>query len=123
MKPLKDKREERGAHPGWAVRFSDGTWLGGAHGWFRSPEAFYADIYDSKEDGERYLKMLRSDKSEGGHFDLDAEVIPAWEPLAESLRLEISSLRRTVKIDFHDLYMAVEDIQNSLDTVKDMVKY
>ena len=123
MKPLKDKREERGAHPGWSVRFSDGTWLGGAHGWFRSEDAFYADIYDSKEDGERYLKMLRSDKSEGGHFDLDAEVIPAWEPLAESLRLEISSLRRTVKIDFHDLYMAVEDIQNSLDTVKDMVKY
>ncbi len=123
MKPSKDKREERGAHPGWAVRFADGTWLGGAHGWFRSEDAFYADIYDTKEEGEKYLKYVRDDKHDAEYFSLDAEVVPAWEPLAESLRLEISNLRRSVKIDFHDMHMAVEDIQYALDAVKDMVKY
>ncbi len=123
MKPLKDKREERGAHPGWSVRFSDGTWLGGAHGWFRSEDAFYADIYDTKEEGEKYLKYVRDDQHDAEYFSLDAEVVPAWEPLAESLRLEISNLRRGAKIDFHDMHMAVEDIQYALDAVKDMVKY
>jgi hypothetical protein len=123
MSKSRDDREVRGAHPGWGVRFSDGTWLGGAHGWFRTEDAFYADTYDTKEEGEKYLKYVREDQHDKEYFSLDAEVVPAWEILAEHLRLEISNLRRGAKIDFYDLHSAVEDIQNSLDTVKDMVKY
>jgi|ERR1700723_475727 len=86
-------KEERNSHPGWAVKFEDGTWLGGAHGWFRTKDAFYADKYASKEAAEGYLQSLRDDKSEQGQFDLPAEIVPAWEPMCESLRVEISSLK------------------------------
>lgn len=120
---MKDKREEREAHPGWAVRFSDGTWLGGAHGWFRAKEAFYADIFDSEEEGHRYLKMVREDKHDKEYYSLDAEVIPAWEPLCEHLRLEISTLRSSTKLDIYDLNSTVEDIQWKLDDLKKMLKY
>ena len=54
-------RKERNTHPGWAVRFSDGTWLGCAHGWFTTNETFYADIYDSKEDAESKLQYVKKE--------------------------------------------------------------
>jgi hypothetical protein len=90
---MSDKEEKRQSHPGWAVRFEDGTWLGGAHGWFRTGDAFYADKYQTKEEAHAYLQSLRHDKTEQGHFDLPAEIIPAWEPMCESLRVEVASLK------------------------------
>ena len=99
----KKDSEVRQAHPGWAVRFEDGTWLGGAHGWFRSEDAFYADIYDTKEEGEKTLEYLRKDKSEGGHYDLPAEVVEAWQPICESLRLEVSTLKQANTVSYSDL--------------------
>lgn len=93
MSKSRDDREVRRAHPGWGVRFSDGTWLGGAHGWFRTEDAFYSDTFDSKEEGEKYLKYVREDHDKE-YFSLEAEVVPAWEILAEHLRLEISNLRQ-----------------------------
>lgn len=111
--------EVRGAHPGWAVRFEDGTWLGGAHGWFRSPDAFYADIYDSKEDGQRYLDDLRRDKMYGDEFALPAEVIEAWQPICESLRLEVSTLKQANIIGYMDIYELRNKVEEILDEVKD----
>lgn len=120
---MKDKKEERGSHPGWAVRFSDGTWLGGAHGWFRTEDAFYADIYESKKDAEGYLKHVREDKHDAEYFALDAEIVPAWEPLCENLRLEISTLRSSCKLNIYDLNSSVDDIQYQLDELKRQLIY
>jgi hypothetical protein len=115
----KKDSEVRGAHPGWAVRFQDGTWLGGAHGWFRSEDAFYADIYDTKEEGEKTLKYLRDDKHEGGHFDLPAEVIEAWQPICESLRLEVSTLNQANLVGYMDIFDLKQDMEGIIDRVKE----
>lgn len=114
----KKDRDVREAHPGWAVRFEDGTWLGGAHGWFRSEDAFYADICDTKEECEKYLKYVREDTMYKGEFDLPAEVVEAWQPICESLRLEVNSLKvyNTVKFgDIFDLKMQLEDALNTVN--------
>jgi hypothetical protein len=106
-------KEDRVVDPGWAVRFEDGSWLGGAHGWFRSDDAFYADVYESKEDAQRYLDDLRRDKDEGGHFDLPAEIVPAWQPLCESLRVEVRSLKQANKLTpskLMDITMNLESV-------------
>lgn len=106
-------------HPGWSVYFEDGTWLGGAHGWFRSEEAFYADVYDSAEEAQRWLDDLRRDKGEGGHFDLPAKVIPAWEPLAESLRLEVSQLKQANSLSPSTISDIVFSLEDAIRQLKD----
>ena len=97
-----DNEEELSAHPGYSVKFSDGTWLGGAHGWFRSPDAFYADRYKTQKEAEGYLEMLRNDKSESG-FDMPAEIVEAWQPLCESLRVSVRTLKEANTIDPGDI--------------------
>lgn len=118
----REDREKRGNHPGWAVRFSDGTWLGGAHGWFRSEDAFYADTYDSEEEAHKYLTYVKNDKDDSEYFALDAEVVPAWEPLCERLRLEVNSLKEVTKIDIFDLNEAVDEVASKVEELKEMVK-
>jgi hypothetical protein len=115
----KKDSEVRGAHPGWAVKFSDGTWLGGAHGWFRSDDAFYADIYDSKEEGEKSLKYLREDRDEKGYFDLPAEVVEAWQPICESLRLEVTTLKQANIVSYMDIFDLREELESIVDKVKE----
>jgi hypothetical protein len=115
----KKDSEVRQAHPGWAVRFEDGTWLGGAHGWFRSEDAFYADIYDTKEEGEKTLEYLRKDKSEGGHFDLPAQVVEAWQPICESLRLEVSTLKQANIVGYMDIFELRDELESIVDRVKE----
>lgn len=116
----KKDSQVRNAHPGWAVRFVDNTWLGGAHGWFRTDDAFFADIYSSKEDGERYLTDLRTTQRNfyGDEFDIEAEVIPAWEPICETLRHDVIILKQTNIVEFGD----VLDVQASLQNVMDQIK-
>lgn len=96
--------EEQGAHPGWAIKFEDGTWLGGAHGWFRSEEAFYADIYDSKEEALQNLKCVRSTYHDDGSFNLSAEAVEAWQPICESLRHKLLLAKYSSKITIPDLW-------------------
>lgn len=110
----------REAHPGWAVRFEDGTWLGGGHGWFRAEDAFYADIYDSKEQGLKYLEDLRNDphKRYGNTFDLPAEAVEAWQPICETLRLDVSILKKCNTIEWMDIVDLREDLQQIMDRVK-----
>lgn len=115
----KKDAEERGAHPGWAVRFDDGTWLGGAHGWFRSEDAFYADIYDSKEEGEKTLEYLRKDRSENGYFDGPAQVVEAWQPICESLRLEVNTLKQANTVGYMDIFDLREKLESIVEDVKE----
>lgn len=117
MKTSRDVREERKHHPGWSVQFEDGSWLGGAHGWYRSDDAFYADIYDTEEEAHNNLKYIQKDKSEGEYFALPAKVVPAWEPLCESLRVSIYSLQEANLITpsaIFDMVMSLEDVLHTL---------
>ena len=115
----KKDAEKRGAHPGWAIRFEDGTWLGGAHGWFRSEDAFYADIHDTKEEAERSLKYVRQDKDEKGYFDLPAEAVEAWQPICESLRLEVSTLKQANIVEYMDIFELRDELEGIVDKVKE----
>lgn len=111
------KTYERQAHPGWAVKFSDGTWLGGAHGWFRTDDPFYADVYASEKDAKESLDYVKNDVEEGDYFKLDAEVVPAWESLCESLRFEVSQLKKANVItpeDLSEAVMRLEDVISGL---------
>lgn len=113
MKSNPKIKDDRVIDPGWAVRFEDGTWLGGAHGWFRSEDAFYADIYASKEDAQRYLDDLRKDKYESDYFNLPAEIIPAWQVQCESLRLEVRMLKQANRLTpskLMDITMNLEQV-------------
>ncbi len=117
----KDTSEEANAHPGWGVRFSDGSWLGGAHGWFRTEEAFYADIYQTEEDARSSLKIVRAQES--GYYDLEAEIVPAWQILCEKLRLTIHTLKLSAKVDIYDLDSAIDDLQYALTDLKKLIKH
>ncbi len=115
--PRIDEREKRNAHPGWAVRFEDGSWLGCAHGYFRAPEAFFAYIYSSEEEA---LNDFNRGKEDLGNNIPKYSIIPAWEPLCEVLRLEIGSLRKICKFDSSDaleLSMELEHFVDKLNAI------
>lgn len=112
------ERSKRQSHPGWAVKFSDGTWLGGAHGWFRAEDAFYADIYESSERAVECLTISNVLKEP----DLKWDIVPAWEPLCERLRVEISSLEEANKITPGELYDIVFDLEYVLSRLKNTKK-
>lgn len=101
---------KRNSHPGWAVQFSDGSWLGGAHGWFASDDAFYADIYDSAKEAEEALKM--------SEIKGMATIVPAWQPLCEHLRFENSELKKSNKISISDVDDVVFELENVLNSLK-----
>lgn len=115
----KKDSDMRRSHPGWAVRFEDSTFLGGAHGWFRTEDAFYADIYDSKEDGQKYLDDLRQDKMYGDEFALPAEVVEAWQPICESLRHEVRVLKQANIVSFSDIYELKDKLEEIVSEVND----
>lgn len=110
--------ETRGAHPGWAVYFEDGTWLGGAHGFIRTGDAFSAYIYDTKEQAERVLDFLRNSKTESQYFSFPANIIEAWQPACENLRAEVLSLKQVSIVNHLDVYDLRETLESALDKVK-----
>lgn len=107
------KEEERNTHPGWSVRFIDGTWLGGPHGWYQHKDAFDADIFPSKEDATYFVKI--------SEIKDDFEIVAAWEPLCERLRVEIKSLKKVNKVTPSDLFDLEREAENLLDKIKSMV--
>lgn len=118
MNENRNKETLRKAHPGWSIQFEDGTWLGGAHGWFRDEDAFYADIYESEARALEILEYVKKDHSYDSYFQLAAKVVPAWEPLCEHLRHENKSLKAANKISPSDLF----DLSFELDMVLSKLK-
>jgi hypothetical protein len=113
-----DKEKDRVMHPGWAVQFEDGTWLGGAHGWFRSEDPFYADVYESEKDAQRYLDDLRKDKDEQGYYNLPAQIVPAWQPLCENLRHEVRTLTKANKLTPSKIMDITDHLEDALRELK-----
>lgn len=117
---------ERGKHPGWSVWFKDSTWLGGAHGWFRSEDAFYADIYASEDAAKGAFAMYKKDllriDEEEASLIKTAMIVPAWEPLCEKLRLEVTELKRVNRISPDNIFEITLSIENLLADLKRITK-
>ena len=107
-----------GAHPGWAIRFEDGTWLGGAHGYTRTVNAFDAHIYSSKENAEKILNYLKNNKDVGAHFSFPSQIIEAWEPVCKTLRSEVKALKAANVISYLDIFELREELESIVNKVK-----
>lgn len=110
--------ETRNAHPGWAVYFEDGTWLGGAHGYIRTGDAFSAYIYDTKEQAEKVLDHLRNGKTEGKYFSLPSNIIEAWQPACENLRANVAALKQANVVGYLDIFDLHEELESIVGKVK-----
>lgn len=106
--------EEREAHPGWAIRFNDGTWLCTNMMCDKVSDAFYATRYESSETA---LSEMRQAQKEWCDTSI-GEAVVAWEPLAESLRVRISSLRDALKITPDDIFEMTLSLENALSILK-----
>lgn len=110
--------ETQNAHPGWAIYFEDGTWLSTEHGFTRMDDAYTACIYESKRDAEEVLSILRDSKTDGKYFSLSAQIIEAWQPVCETLRLEVKILKQANVVSYMDMH----DMHDELSTVLQRVK-
>src|SRR5574338_1644800 len=105
---------KRNQHPGWAVRFEDGSLQGGGHGYHRFDDAFYAERHETQEQAHWAAKQCQEDYDD----KMSYEVIPAWEPLVEVLRLDISQLKKANTISPDDLSDITDDVENLLYKLK-----
>ena len=110
------KEEKMQAHPGFAIKLDNGNWLGVAHGYHQVDDALIACTFETKPEALRALKEAIDE----GYFDKDTkgEAVEAWEPLCESLRWEISKLRKANKISPKILSDVVFEIENALSMIK-----
>ena len=106
---------KRNQHPGWAVRFEDGSWQSGGHGWYRDDDAAMAERHETKEAADYNAK-----KCQEWHNDtMPYEIVPAWEPLAESLRMDVAQLKKANTITPSELYEIESDLEFILTRLKD----
>jgi hypothetical protein len=107
-------KEDRREHPGWAIRYKDGTWLASAHGFHRMEDAFYAKTYPTSWDAS----VDASEALRDGIGDRFYEIVEAWQPLCEQLRHKILVLTKANTIDPDYLYDIVEDLESVLLRLK-----
>jgi hypothetical protein len=107
-------RNKRGEHPGWAVRYEDGSWLSYAHGFFQSTDAFYARLHATEEDAKRNAEEANEDWSSDPQ---KYTIVPGWEPLCESLRFEIESLKEANTLDPDTIFDVVMDLQGIISRI------
>jgi hypothetical protein len=110
--------EIRDSHPGWAVRFTDGTWLGGAHGYIRTGSAEDAYIYSSKEEGQKVLDYLKTSRTESSYFSFPSEIVEAWQPICEMLRSDVAALKQANVVEYLDIF----DLRSELEAIVGKVK-
>jgi hypothetical protein len=77
--------------PGYAIKFSDGTWLGGCHGWYISDDPGDVDIHDTVEQAENNIKLAK----ERGGIDRNIKytIVPAFEYQCYNLKRENDKLK------------------------------
>lgn len=110
--------EIRDSHPGWAVRFEDATWLGGAHGYIRTGSAGDAYIYNSVEEAQKVLDYLKASRTESSYFSTPSEIVVAWQPICETLRSDVAMLKQANLVEYLDIF----DLQYELEAVLNKVK-
>lgn len=111
--------EIRDTHPGWAIRFEDSTWLGGAHGYIRTGDSSSAYIYNTKEDAEKVLNYLKNSKTESKYFSFPSKIIEAWEPICETLRSDVKALKESNIVSYLDIFELREELDSIVSKVKE----
>jgi len=106
--------EKRLAHPGWAVKFEDGTWLCIAHGAGMVVDAFYARTWATEKEAESEVLHCIKDQDIP---NVPYKVIPAWEPLCESLRVRIGGLIEANKIEPGDIMEMTWQLEEVIRTL------
>lgn len=119
VRPLINQIREKAyqpENPGYAVKYSDGTWLCYAHGYFTARHPFYARTFPTKKDAEAAFEESKED------IRYSAEEMPefveAWEPLVARLRSDIKELEQLNQIspkDVFEMTMSLEDILHRLN--------
>lgn len=108
-------------HPGWAIQFKDGRWLAYGHGYFKTEEAYQAKLYKSVSDAEHDL--WDNAKEDISNIELHSyDIILGWEPLCNSLRIEVEDLRNVVSIDSFELFLQTETIKTAIKEIEKMNK-
>ena len=107
--------EERQSHPGWAVRFEDGSWLCIAHGVDMATDAFYANTYETKELANLTVLSCYSDGDIPN--TIGYEVVVAWEHCCEVMRHHVKSLREANKIDPSDIMEMTWQLEGVIATL------
>lgn len=106
---------KRGQHPGWAVRFEDGSWQGGGHGYHRFDDAFYAERHETQEAAHYAAKQCQEDYND----QMSYVVISAWEPLAEVLRHDVSQLKHANSFHPDDIFEITMELESILYRLKE----
>ncbi len=116
---VKDE-EIRNAHPGWAVKFENGTWLSIAHGVDMATDAFYANTYETKEEATLTATSCYGDGDIPNTIGF--EVIPAWEPLCERLRHDVRELTTLNTLSSEDVMEMTLEIESVLYRLRNGIK-
>lgn len=108
-------KTKRGEHPGWAIKFADGTWLGGGHGWSCPDDPFYASIFESEKEAQRVFEMAQEDCD--GKLP-EANIVQAWEPLCNSLWFEIKQLEKAKNITPANINKTISSLEEAIYLLK-----
>lgn len=103
-------------HPGWAIRFEDGEWLAIAHGIASAKNPFFAEIFSSKEEAEKFINECKVSSY---------QVVEAWPVLVAQLRFQIEGLEKANSISpekFRKIWSQLDRIKDDLDCVIDIFK-
>lgn len=114
---MDDKKNE--FHPGWAVQFADGTWLGVGHGYWWFENATMAHIYNSV--GAANSDVMEFFKDEPAQRQ-GYTIILAWEPRCLKFQSEVQTLQAATAIDPLELFLSLETIKGAVSTIEEMNK-
>lgn len=117
MPTIYHRRAKPKAHPGWAVRLGDGSWVSSAHGLFPEENAGLAVLEDTKEEAEQLLKYFAEDWKHDPALLVGAEVIVAWEPCCEHLRFKMKQLQAALLITPDQ----INEVYDKLEETKDLL--
>lgn len=103
-------------HPGWAIKFEDGSYVGFAHG-IHDVEPLFAHIFDSKEDAGKWFTDVKAE------FSVPCNVVEAWEPKIAELLYKIDKLERMNKINPEDFYRFGRKLEEARDVIDEAIEY
>lgn len=106
--------ENRYEHPGWAVRFQDGTWLCSTMCLDRISDCFYATTYDSMQDAEAMQQHFYASYAD----QPSSQIVEAWQPICEVLRLRITNLKQACAITPQTLDDTVDLLKEALHNLQ-----
>lgn len=110
--------DKRKTHPGYAVKFENGSWLTSAHGLYLDEDAFMGITFKTREEAE---SLVTEAQKEGEIPSLKFEVVEAWQPVCERLRHDIEMLNKANTIspsDLMNIRIELENIMSRLDIYK-----